>query len=71
MSISNAEAIKNTIAINNLRICLGFVDNATDTTVKISQDHTLHLFIVSVNNRRYWGDDLFDALQNAADDQEG
>ncbi len=70
MSISHKEAIRNTVAINNLRICLGFVDNASDSTVKISQDDTTRSFIIYVGNRRYWGDNLFDALQNAANDQD-
>jgi hypothetical protein len=70
MSISHQEAIRNTVAINNLRVCLGHVANGSDTEVRISQDDTTRSFIVYVGNRRYWGDSIFDALQNAADDQD-
>lgn len=69
MSLSPEEAIRNTMAINNLRICLGFVDNASNATVRISQDDATRAFVVHVGNRSYWGKDLFDALQEAAFDQ--
>lgn len=70
MPISRKEAIRNTMAINDLQICLGFVDNASDSTVKILQDDATRAYIVYVGKRRYWGESLFDALKNAASDQE-
>jgi hypothetical protein len=56
--------------LENLRDCLGFVQNGTQTKVTIHQDDATKDFIVYVDNRRYHGYTLDQALENAAKDQE-
>lgn len=68
MSIPYEEAVRNITAMNNLRICLRLAQNGSNTTVSIAQDDATRVFTVRVGNQLYWGDSLFDALQNAADE---
>lgn len=57
-------------ALDNLKRCLGYVENGTETTVTIYQDDATRSYIVRVGNRQYWGESLFQALESAAVDQE-
>ena len=53
----------------NLKKCLGFVENATDTVVVISQDDATKDFIVQVGKKSYNSRTLTAALQIAVDDR--
>lgn len=46
-----------------LRKLMGYVENGSDTTVRLWQDDATRTFHVLVGNRNYWGNSLLDALE--------
>ena len=60
-------------AYDNLRKALGYVQNGTDTSVRICQDDATRSFVVRVGKncpKAYVSDSLFGALQEAGADAE-
>lgn len=56
--------------MKGLRELLGYVQNGSDTTVKIFQDDATYTFHVKVGSRLYWGDTFEQALDAAIADLE-
>jgi hypothetical protein len=53
-----------------LRNCLGYVQNGTSTTVTLSQDDATYDFVVRVGKRSYSDRNLDEAINKAAQDNQ-
>lgn len=61
-------------ACEAIRELMGFVQNSSETTVRLSQDDATRSFLVAVgdsNPRTYFGDSLFEAVEAAKKGEQG
>lgn len=52
--------------LDNLRDCLGYVQNGTNETVTICQDDATYEYVVKIGGRMYHSRSLSDALNQGA-----
>lgn len=69
MPISHEDAIKNTMAINNLRICLCSLKLDPTIVMSIHFDESSGKFVLIIGDGIFRGPDIFAVLQQAADHQ--
>lgn len=65
-----AVVLKAAEQLMTLRAAAGYVENGTDTTVKLFQDDATRNWHVKVGNREYWGESFEQAVDAVAADQE-
>ena len=69
MPISHEAAIKNTMAVNNLRICLCTMKLDHTIIMGINYDPKLGEFVLILGDELFADKDIFAVLQKAADHQ--
>lgn len=53
------------LALNNLRELMGYVENGSETDVKLYQDDATRTYHVKVGKEDHWGDTLLEAIEKA------
>lgn len=69
MAISHEDAIKNTMAVNNLRICMCSLKLDPKLVMGINFDQPSGEYVLIIGEDMFHGPDLFSVLQKAADHQ--
>jgi uncharacterized protein (DUF2164 family) len=64
-----SELAKNDDRLKKLRRLMGYLQGATEATVKLYQDDATGDFIVNVGGKTYWGKSLNEALDKAEEDK--